>query len=397
MPVPAEALDRGISFLAPILAAVGPSTNTHALGEAAFSLATLAEQGRTDTKGLAALLSQRERLPLDARALVLRALALTGAGQTPEARALAQDLEAAFAVDGVSATIALPRADASSFDSDVRTSAMALRALLAVDPSHPLAGKIARGLVDARRNGFYPTTHDAAWALLALETYLHTRPLPTGELDARVFLGNTLLADAHLGGATLQRSVEVPMADLLRARGAPLTLSAAGGGRLFYEAVLRYTRKDAPKVPVDQGFFVTKSFRPVADLGGPVAQKAGPLLIAPGDVVVCEIEVVTTTPRQWVALTDPLPGGLEAIRVAHGRAGSWLATLEETPANRRELRDDHVAYFIDRLPAGISRFRYLARATHAGTFSAPPTRVEEMYSPETFGRTAETTVRIGAR
>lgn len=398
MPVPAEALERGFSFLKPNLATVGPATDSHTLGEAAFTLAVLAEQGRIDAKGLAALLSERARLPLFARALVLRTLALAGSGGTPEARSLAQDLEAAFVVDGVSARITSPRNELSSFESDVRTSAMALRALLAVDPAHPLAGKIARGLVDARRRGFYETTHDAAWALLALETYLHARPLPTDELDARVFLGNTLLADAHLGGATLQRSVEVPMADLLRGRGAPLTLSAAGGGRLFYEAVLRYSRKGASKEPVDRGFFITKSFRPVGELGGPVfSSKDGPPLLAPGDVVVCEIEVVTTSPRHWVVLTDPLPGGLEAIRLSHGRGGSWLAALEETPANRRELRDDHVAYFIDRLPAGVTRFRYLARATHIGKFSAPPTQAEEMYSPEMFGRTADTVLRIGTR
>ena len=34
------------------------------------------------------------------------------------------------------------------------------------------------------------------------------------------------------------------------------------------------------------------------------------------------------------------------------------------------------------------RYRYLARATTLGTFVVPPTQVEEMYTPEVFGRTA---------
>jgi uncharacterized protein YfaS (alpha-2-macroglobulin family) len=53
----------------------------------------------------------------------------------------------------------------------------------------------------------------------------------------------------------------------------------------------------------------------------------------------------------------------------------------------RELRDDRVLYFSDHMLAGMYHFRYLARATSLGKFVLPPTRVEEMYAPETFGRT----------
>jgi hypothetical protein len=46
---------------------------------------------------------------------------------------------------------------------------------------------------------------------------------------------------------------------------------------------------------------------------------------------------------------------------------------------------------------GIHRFRYLARATSVGTFVAPPTRVEEMYTPETFGQTAAAMMTVASR
>ena len=36
----------------------------------------------------------------------------------------------------------------------------------------------------------------------------------------------------------------------------------------------------------------------------------------------------------------------------------------------------------------MHEYTYVARATTPGTFVVPPTRAEEMYSPETFGRTA---------
>jgi uncharacterized protein YfaS (alpha-2-macroglobulin family) len=56
-----------------------------------------------------------------------------------------------------------------------------------------------------------------------------------------------------------------------------------------------------------------------------------------------------------------------------------------------------VVYFVDDLPAGLTVFRYVARAATAGTFVTPPARAEEMYVPETYGRTAGETVVVAAR
>ena len=44
--------------------------------------------------------------------------------------------------------------------------------------------------------------------------------------------------------------------------------------------------------------------------------------------------------------------------------------------------------------AGTKRFTYTVRATTPGTFAVAPARAEEMYAPETFGRTAGTLVTI---
>jgi uncharacterized protein YfaS (alpha-2-macroglobulin family) len=99
-----------------------------------------------------------------------------------------------------------------------------------------------------------------------------------------------------------------------------------------------------------------------------------------------------------VAVASPLPGGLEAADAGLRTAGTWIHDLEATPHGaRREDRDDRVVYFVDDLPAGLTVFRYVARATTAGTFVTPPARAEEMYVPETYGRTAGETVLVTAR
>jgi uncharacterized protein YfaS (alpha-2-macroglobulin family) len=64
------------------------------------------------------------------------------------------------------------------------------------------------------------------------------------------------------------------------------------------------------------------------------------------------------------------------------------------PYDRSEVRDDRVLFFADALPAGLHHYRYLARATTFGRFVLPPTRAEEMYEPEVFGRTSATEVTV---
>jgi uncharacterized protein YfaS (alpha-2-macroglobulin family) len=121
-----------------------------------------------------------------------------------------------------------------------------------------------------------------------------------------------------------------------------------------------------------------------------------------------------------VAIDDPLPAGLEAVdsslatnvlppplrrsrdadceecEVEAGDAGLGVAQGHAylSLQHRQELRDDRVLYFVDHMPAGVTRFRYLARATSAGRFVVPPTRAEAMYEPEIFGRTAASTLEV---
>ena len=61
------------------------------------------------------------------------------------------------------------------------------------------------------------------------------------------------------------------------------------------------------------------------------------------------------------------------------------------------MRDDRVLFFVEHLAAGMYHYRYLARATTFGSFVVPPTRAEEMYTPEVFGRTGADLIRIGAK
>src|SRR5262249_21488021 len=154
-------------------------------------------------------------------------------------------------------------------------------------------------------------------------------------------------------------SLEVSTARLLGLGGKPLTFEALGGGALHYEARLRFARRELPAAPVESGFFVRRTARSLESS----TPSTPPGTFAAGDLIAVEVEVVTPSPRDFVVLESPLPGGFEPADADLRLGGAWLRNIESSPASRRELRDDRVVYFVDHLRAGITRYRYVARAT----------------------------------
>jgi uncharacterized protein YfaS (alpha-2-macroglobulin family) len=107
-----------------------------------------------------------------------------------------------------------------------------------------------------------------------------------------------------------------------------------------------------------------------------------------------DLEAINTTKRHAVALVDPLPAGLESVNTALATSERAAAGTTDTSWNHVEMRDNRSEAFSMQLPEGSHRFSYTARATTPGTFIAAPAKAEEMYSPETFGRSAGTTIVI---
>ena len=71
----------------------------------------------------------------------------------------------------------------------------------------------------------------------------------------------------------------------------------------------------------------------------------------------------------------------------HGGGAPWF--------DHQNLRDDRAEAFARYLPAGVFDYSYVAQATTPGEFVVPPTRAEEIYRPETFGRAATDRVVVG--
>ncbi len=406
--LPEAVITSGKSYLRGVLA-----NHEQDLATQAFVLDVLAALGDPDVGYMNQVFDRRKELPLFGKALLLSALVRANQRGTAE-KTLVQELEQHLHVSAgrVSIDENLGDAYARVFDSTVRTQALVLMALARSRPEHALIGDLARELLHVRSGGTWRTTQETAYALLALDTYRKQREKTVPDFEAKVSLGGERLFAVDFEGRSLQtKNTAIPIAKLLPHAGAPLLFERDGEGTLHYQARLRYARKELPATGFDSGFYVERRLHRVTpeELQNAASSLEGPdeRQFAGGALVASEILVVTSAARHFVVVDDPLPAGFEAVDTTLATASSLAAGVDNaclgcdgdangslSTAARRELRDDRALFFIDYLGPGIHRFRYLARATTLGKFVVPPLRAEEMYAPESFGRSGVIQVEV---
>ena len=405
--VPQSALDGARAYLVSYL------KNERPLVSRAFVQDVFATIGHADPGALTKLFEGRDKLSIAERAYLAHAMAFAK-----------MDLEKAGELLQIEDRVRLTSTTAIVVDnildsyipemvSDVTTTADVLRAIVAVNPEHPLLSKLARGLVDTRTmSGTWRNTHEAAWALTALEDYRRVALKAAPDFDGSVSLGSSALLTAPFHGPAFgAKKVVKPLAELQN--GDTLTFDVKGSGTLFYETRLRYALAAMPEKPLDRGFAIIKYMRPVSMDSLAAARSSLPRASVAsargGELVLIDLLVTATDPRRQVVIDDPLPAGLEAIDArfatasrAQASVGSdgfdddsnsfdtahAMGTALRTSFTHREMHDDRVLTFIADMQPGVYHYQYLARATTLGNFVLPPTRAECMYEPETFGRTA---------
>lgn len=291
--------------------------------------------------------------------------------------------------------------------SDRRTDAILLDALMVDDPESDLIPKLVSGLLAHRQRGRWGNTQENVFVLLALDRYFNTFEAQTPEFVARIWLGDTYVAEHEFFGRTTDRRLtEVPMTYLTGEEGTQnLVISKEGPGRLYYRLGLKYAPTDLDLDPRDYGFVVQRSYEGVDDPGDVTRDEDGTWHIKAGTRVRVNLTLVADNRRYHVALVDPLPAGLEIINPALAVSGSipqgedresagfgwwWWRTWYE----HQNMRDERAEVFTSLLWAGVHEYSYVARATTPGTFVVPPAKAEEMYSPEVFGRSSSERVVV---
>ncbi len=399
--VPQTVIARALKFvrgkLEKVIQNKAGAANDEQLATAAFIADVLATAGYPAPAAVKALYQVRRGLPLFAQAMLLHAMALQKSRDGQAITTLRQEIEKSLRYDRGAAYVApfgsVAQWRQSLLDSEVRTSALVLRALLAVSPNHRAAPKLVEGLLRRRDKGRWATTQQAAWVLVALDEFRRSHPTANSSFGARVMAGEQRLASFRFApGGPLAKSFVVPVPRARKKELTQLVFEVLGDGQLHYYAKLRYGSAQPATKAVQAGFAITKTMGVAAGYQRTVKPSSvkNPVF-GVGDLIRVDIKVHTKAARRHVALDDPVPGGLVAVDLRR-RRGSYGASGKSW--TRRELRDDRVVFFVDRLPAGVHHFSYWARARTPGSFSMPPTGVFEMYAPEIQGATPGSKVTV---
>jgi uncharacterized protein YfaS (alpha-2-macroglobulin family) len=342
---------------------------------------------------------------------------MTAAGETgPRPAELQRRLRNAISAEGGSAHVE-ELADPYLlwfWNSNVRSTAIALGTLARRAPDDPLVPGLVRWLLAARKNGRWGNTQENGVAMEALVDYYQRAEAEVPDFRAAVMLDHkTLAAPEFHRRSTVAQAVDVPMKDLA-GKGAAgerldLTLRREGTGTLFYTARLKYAVDALFQDGLDQGFRLARSYAPATAAGETTAAGTeAPLSFKAGDLVRVTLALRLTKERRYVAVTDPLPAGFEPVESWFATTASDIARAQDEQDtsgddwafwrrggfDRVERHDDRVLLFATRLSQGEHVFTYVVRATTSGTFRTAPTHVEEMYEPEVFGRTGTAVVTV---
>lgn len=408
--VPPAVLDRAQDYLKSIETKFEPSYTAEIKRPIlAYALHVRARLGVRDTARARALLAE---LPLDKHSLETLGWLLPVLPEGPDTKAILRHLGNQLRETAGAAHFTTSYSDGAHLllHSERRVDGVLLDALIGADPKSDIIPKLVRGLLSQRVAGRWNNTQDNAFVLLALDRYFAVYEAATPDFVARAWLGSKGAGEHRFKGRTSEQSLTtIPMPALLKQGPADLVLAKDGPGRLYYRLGLRYAPRSLVLAASEHGFVVERTYQSIDDPADVRRDPDGTWRIKAGARVKVALTMVAQDRRYHVALVDPLPAGLEAINPALATSGALADTSgspgDSSPFKRggwwwrewydhQNLRDERVEAFAALLWDGVHSYSYTARATTPGTFVVPPAKAEEMYAPETFGRSASDRVII---
>ena len=229
------------------------------------------------------------------------------------------------------------------------------------------------GSLGRQRGGAWLTTTANLWGSLALDKF-------SAKFESAKVAGRTT---ATTGGAPVAvdwsksadgGTVKLPWPD----KAGTLSVAQEGTGKpwLTVQSLAAIPLKE----PIRAGYSLTRTVTAV--------EQKDKSKWSRGDVMRVRVEVDAQSDMTWVVVSDPVPGGATLLGSGLGR-DSTIATQGEKRAGTwpvfEERSFEAFRSYYDYLPRGKHVIEYTVRLNNPGRFSLPPTRVEAMYAPESFG------------
>jgi uncharacterized protein YfaS (alpha-2-macroglobulin family) len=334
--------------------------------------------GRFETAALDNLWTNHDQLNAYTRALLI--LAAHSYGFDDRARTLVENLENGVKVDNAPDTSIVmqgPQQTSASVmgtahwgadgvywhwsDSGVETTAFALRALLAADPTNKLIEPVCNWLIKNRRGAQWNNTRDTAITVLAMNDYLRASGELAPELEYEVLVNGQSIAKkrvtpANAFDAPSQFTVDTK---LIRDGENDVRIVRRGGqGAIYFAANAEFFSQEEPITAAGNEIFVRRQYYKLA--GRPTLLKGyvydrEPLndgdSVKSGERVETVVTIEAKNDYEYLLFEDLKPAGFEAVEI---RSGESLFA--------RELKSGAVAGKMGATNAGAGEASYTVNA-----------------------------------
>lgn len=407
-----DALKNGLDFLANSLVAPKNLTSTVIANRQAWIAYVLSEGNRhTDALNAASeLFTVRSKLSHYARAWLALTLQLSN-GSSSSVDTLLSDLYSQAIISATGIHWEESTYDWWAMNTDTRSTAIILDALVRLNPDQPMLPNVVRWLMVARSGGIWETTQETAWALISLTDWM----VATGELNPtysfEAAINGVQLFEGQTDGTAQTEPIEFSVGahDLLPGTSNTLTVARGEGtGRLYYTAHLTSYIPVEEVGALQRGIIVQRQYVAASCAIGEPCPEIDTISV--GEEIQVRLTIIAPNDLYYVVVEDPFPAGCEAIDpslATTSRAATEPGLFRDSSSgsnwfywwwwrwySRSEFRDEKAVLFADYLPSGTYTFQYSLRAVVPGEFGVLPTLAQEFYFPEVFGRSDGRTLLI---
>jgi alpha-2-macroglobulin len=401
-PVDDNVIANAQNFLRTTFIVPDLSQPTWRLNRQAFVLYALARSGAGDVSRTANLYDVRERLDNYSKAFLALALNLINPADTSRTDTLMSDLVNAAVLSATGAHWQETERDYWNWNTDTRTTAIVLSALVKLAPQNNLLPNVVRWLMVARTGDAWETTQETAWAVMSLTDWMVTSGELKPDYTYTAALNGDKLTEGVATSETVRDSVELTVAvrDLLAQQANELVIGRTEGeGVLYYTAHLKAYLPVPEIKPLNRGIIIERRYV-LPGTTTPVTQARV------GDLLQVRLTIIVPNDLHYVVIEDPLPAGTEGVNpelkteqqigtqpglesndpLSFGWGWWWFSNIE--------FRDEKVNLYATYLPAGTYEYVYSIRAGLPGTYNVIPAVGYEFYFPEVYGRSAGSTFTV---
>jgi alpha-2-macroglobulin len=335
--------------------------------EVAYGLYVLALAGRSNVPAMNYYKSNQSILALDSRYLLSAAYAVAG-----DKKSFSVMLPSSFSGEESIAQTG------GSYYSDVRDEAIALNALIDVDPGNAQIGIMAKHVSDKLKSRYWLSTQERAFSFLAL-----------GKL-ARSVNKSDVTADIKVNGKTIAKTDGGQWrGDMAALKGTNIDIDTKGDGRLYYFWQAEGISASGAYKEEDSYLKVRKRF--YDRFGNPISGntfKQNELVI-----IGITLEKSYSGSVENVVITDLLPAGfeIENPRTKEIPGMDWIK--DGATPTALDVRDDRIHFFVD-ADNNKQTYYYAVRAVSPGNYKMGPVNADAMYNGEYHSYNGAGVVRV---